>query len=309
MITVLFAAPDRDWAEFEEPLRVAFDDADFDVSLVRECDPTEVDYIVYAPTGWLKDFSPFTKLRGVQSLWAGVEKIVGNRSLTVPLARMVDFGLREGMVEYCVGHVMRHHLETDRDVCRNDTIWGVHTPPLARDRTVAILGLGALGAAVGEALAGLNFNVIGWSRRSKNIAGMDCYSGAEGLDRVLKSAEIMVLLLPQTPETTNVLDAKRLALMPKGAIVINPGRGPLIDDEAMLDALNSGQIGHATLDVFRVEPLPIDHPYWAHPRVTVTPHIASDTRPQSAAQLVVENIQRSEAGQPMLHLVDRGVGY
>jgi len=309
MITVLFAAPDRDWDDFSQALRDAFAAAELEVNLVGEADPLEVDYIVYAPTGWLKDFTPYTRLKGVQSLWAGVEKIVGNETLHAPLARMVDFGLREGMVEYCVGHVLRHHLGMDLDICRSDTNWAVHVPPLARDRSVTILGLGALGAAVAEALAALNFKVTGWSRRQKDLAGVRCLAGQEGLDEALRAGEIVVLLLPQTPETDNVLDAKRLALLPAGACIINPGRGPLIDDDALLAALGRGQVAHATLDVFRIEPLPKDHPFWAHPQVTVTPHIASDTRPASAARLVADNIGRSEAGLPMLHVVDRGAGY
>ena len=309
MITVLFAAPDHDWEEFEGDLNSAFEREGLEVSLVRDAPSEEVDYIIYAPTSGLRDFSRFSNLKGVQSLWAGVEKIVGNTTLEVPLARMVDYGLREGMVEYCVGHTMRHHLDLDLDICRADRKWEFRTPPLARDRKVAVLGVGALGAAVAQALADLNFEVLGWSRSEKDIEGVQCFSGNDGLDEVLKHAEIVVLLLPRTPQTENVLDARRLALMPKGAVIINPGRGPLIDDDALLAALNEGHIRHATLDVFRVEPLPQDHAYWSHPRVTVTPHLASDTRPASAARLVADNLRRSEAGEPMLHLVDRSVGY
>jgi glyoxylate/hydroxypyruvate reductase A len=130
-----------------------------------------------------------------------------------------------------------------------------------------------------------------------------------GLEEALRAGEIVVLLLPQTPETDNVLNEERLAVLPCGACILNPGRGPLIDDDALLAALEDGHIAHATLDVFRVEPLPGDHPYWAHPHVTVTPHIASDTRPDSAARLVADNIRRSEAGKAMLHTVDRSLGY
>ena len=309
MITILFAATHSNWEEFADPLRQAFADAGLTANLTRDADPALVDYIVYAPTGWLEDFSVFSRLKGVHSLWAGVEKIVGNETLKVPLARMVDSGLREGMVEYCVGHVLRHHLDMDRDICRRDAKWEIHVPPLARDRSVAVLGLGALGAAVAEALMALNFKVSGWSRSQKSIKGVLCQTGEAGLDAVISRAEIAVLLLPQTPSTDAVLDARRLALMPKGAMIINPGRGPLIDDAALLESLDNGQIGHATLDVFRVEPLPEDHPFWAHPHVTVTPHIASDTRHASAARLVAENFARAEAGQDMQFLVDRDLGY
>jgi glyoxylate/hydroxypyruvate reductase A len=141
------------------------------------------------------------------------------------------------------------------------------------------------------------------------VDGIACHHGAAGLDAALSGAQIVVLLLPRTPETENVLNARTLDLLAPGACVINPGRGPLIDDAALLAALDSGQVGHATLDVFRTEPLPPDHPFWAHPKVTVTPHIASETRPKSAARVIAENIRRGEAGEPLLNLVDRGKGY
>lgn len=174
---------------------------------------------------------------------------------------------------------------------------------------MAVLGLGELGAACATALAALRFRVIGWSRRQKDVAGVLCHSGEAGLEATLREAEIAVLLLPLTPDTENLLDARRLALLPEGAVVVNPGRGALIEDKALLAALDAGRIGHATLDVFRTEPLPADHPYWVHPRVTVTPHIAAETRPASASRVIAENIRRSEAQEPLLYLVDRGAGY
>ena len=161
-------------------------------------------------------------------------------------------------------------------------------PPLARDRTVAVLGLGVLGAACARALSALNFRVLGWSRSAKSIDGIETTHGEDGLDATLRQADIVILLLPDTPATENTLNARTLALLPRGAVIVNPGRGPLIDDDALLQALDSGQVGHATLDVFRTEPLPPEHPYWAHPRVTVTPHIASETRPISAARVIAE---------------------
>mgnify|MGYP001801557384 FL=1 len=135
------------------------------------------------------------------------------------------------------------------------------------------------------------------------------YHGEDGLAAALSKAEILILLLPDTKATENILDAPALALLPRGAFVINPGRGPLIDDDALLKAVDQGQVAGATLDVFRTEPLPADHPFWAHPRITVTPHIAAETRPATAARVIAENIRRGEAGLPFLHLVDRGSGY
>ncbi|MBU0862395.1 MAG: glyoxylate/hydroxypyruvate reductase A, partial [Alphaproteobacteria bacterium] len=186
-----------------------------------------------------------------------------------------------------------------------DTVY----PPLAKDRPITVLGLGALGAACGQALAALGFPVTGWSRSQKQIDGLTCLSGDDGLTTALSGAQGIVLLLPQTPATDSILNARSLALLEPGAFIVNPGRGPLIDDAALLAALGSGQVGAATLDVFRKEPLAADDPYWSHPRVTVTPHIASTTRPDTAAQVIAENIRRGEAGLPFLHLVDRKAGY
>lgn len=308
---ILFAAKTERWEVYEAPLRAALAEAGLGrATLTTEAAPEEVDYVVYAPNSGLSDFTPFTRLKAVLNLWAGVEDVTGNKTLKVPLARMVDGGLTEGMVEWVTGHVLRHHLRIDMYLHGQDGVWRAGTaPPLARDRTVAVLGLGELGSACARMLAALNFRVLGWSRSPKEIAGVECLHGAAGLDAALGRAEIVVLLLPKTAATENTLNARTLALLPRGAVIINPGRGPLIDDEALLAALDAGRVGHATLDVFRTEPLPPEHPYWAHPNVTVTPHIASETRAASAARVIVENIRRGEAGEPFLHLVDREAGY
>lgn len=309
-ITVQFAAGPDLWPAYRAPLADAFAEAGLDVEMAEEAAPERVDYIVFAPGGTISDFAPYTRCKAVLNLWAGVEKIVGLPGLTMPLCRMVDPALTEGMVEYVVGNVLRHHLGLDTHVLNQDGIWRHNLiPPVARERKVTMLGLGALGAACGQALAALNFPVTGWSRTPKEVPGLTCLSGPEGLARALTGAEIVVLLLPLTAETTNLIDAGRLALLAPGAALINPGRGPLIDDAALLAALDAGRLGHATLDVFRTEPLPPEHPFWAHPRVTVTPHIAADTRPASASRVIAENIRRGEAGVPFLHRVDRARGY
>lgn len=309
-VQVLFAANAHRWETYRTALPAAFDRAGLDVDLFTETDrPDLVDYIVYAPNGTVSDFTPFTNAKAVLNLWAGVEQIVGNRTLTQPLCRMVDAGLEEGMIEWVTGHVLRHHLGMDAHIVNPAHDWRPAVPPLARNRTVAMLGLGELGRACAQALADLRFNVVGWSRTQKSIPGLTCLSGDDGLQTALSQAEIAVLLLPLTQATENLLNAARLTVMPKGAIIINPGRGPLIDDDALIAALDAGQIAHATLDVFRTEPLPADHPFWAHPRVTVTPHIASETRADTASDVIAENIRRGEAGAPFLHLVDRDQGY
>ncbi|MEO1138918.1 MAG: glyoxylate/hydroxypyruvate reductase A [Pseudomonadota bacterium] len=308
-INVLFAARPERWTQYQDPLRSAFAEHDLDVHLALDMPPESVDYIVYAPNSELQDFRPYTRTKAVLNLWAGVEDIVGNQTLTQPLARMVDDGLERGMVEWVTAHTLRYHLGTDGHVLRQDGVWRNDAPPLAHNRPVSVLGLGALGRACALALAQLGFSVTGWSRSQKDVPGITCRWGTNGLEQALASAQILVLLVPLTPETENLLNSLTLAQLPKGACLINPGRGPLIDDDALMGALDNGHIAHATLDVFRVEPLPPDHPYWGHPNVTVTPHIASETRACTASRVIAENVRRGENGEPFLHLVDRTLGY
>ena len=309
IVKVQFIAGDGTFRDYRDKLTAALDLHGIVADLAEDHAPAEVDYIVYAPSERDVDLSGYTRAKAALGLWAGVETIISNPTLTMPYARMVDEGLTRGMVEWVTGHVLRHHLGLDADICRSDGKWDYRVPPLASQRRVGLLGLGALGAACAQTLAGLGFDVAGWSRRRKDLGGVACYSGEKGLRGVLARSEILVLLLPHTPATETILDADALARLPEGAVILNPGRGALIDDAALLAALDAGHIAHATLDAFRVEPLPPEDPYWAHPRVTVTPHLASVTRPETAAAVIAENIRRGEAGEPFLHLVDRDAGY
>jgi glyoxylate/hydroxypyruvate reductase len=307
---VLFAASGEDWTYYREALTEAFDAAGLDANLSRDHPPGEVDYLVLVPAGPVQDFSRFSRARVALSLWAGVERVVGNATLRMPLARMVDPGMTQAMVEWVVGQVLRHHLALDTHILGQDGVWRPARPRLATDRPVTVLGLGELGMACARALTSLGFPVTGWSRTEGEpgcLVGR--HAGAEGLAKALGVAEILVLLLPLTAETANLMNAERLALLPRGAVIINPGRGALIDDDALIAALDTGQVGHATLDVFRVEPLPPAHPFWAHPQVTVSPHVAAFTPPRTASRVIAENIRRGEAGEPFLHLVDRARGY
>jgi glyoxylate/hydroxypyruvate reductase A len=307
-VVALFASSVRDWAEWQAPLDAAFAEAGLDVRLVTEADPGAVDYVIHSPVAPLSDFSPFTRARAVLSLWAGVERIVGNATLTQPLCRMVDPGMTGHMVSYVVGHVLRHHLGLDQHLKRAAPVWDQTPPPHPSERAVAVLGLGELGGACAAAIAALGFRVSGWARTPKALP-FPTDHGEDGLRRVLGAAEIVVTLLPRTAETENLLDARRLGWMRPGSVLINPGRGALIDEDALLAALDAGHLGHATLDVFRKEPLPEGHPFWTHPRATVTPHIAANTHPPTASGVIAENIRRGEAGEPFLYLVDRAQEY
>ncbi|MBS7706273.1 2-hydroxyacid dehydrogenase [Chelatococcus asaccharovorans] len=306
-----FLADQQRWEAWRAPVLAALAERGIKAELRFGAEtPEEVDYILYAPTAARVDFSTFTRARAVLNLWAGVEGIVTDPSLTQPLCRMVDTSLVTGMVEYVTGHVLRHHLGMDRHVLGQDGIWrGREVPPLAADRSVGVLGLGELGAACAGALASLGFRVTGWSRRCRSLAGITCLDGTAGLDALVSQAEILVLLLPLTPATEGLIGAGVLARARPGVVLINPGRGGLIEDSALIAALDEGRVGHATLDAFREEPLPPEHPFWHHSKVTVTPHIAAATRPETAARVLAENIRRGEAGEPFLHLVDRAAGY
>ena len=225
---------------------------------------------------------------------------------------MVDPGLRLGMVEWVAGARAAPSSGIDAHILGQDGVWRHETiPPLARDRRVALLGLGELGLACALALLALGFDVAGWSRRpTDEPRPRDPVAGAEGLRGGARARR------DPGPAAAGDARDRRTCWTPArwrsrraASSVLNPGRGSLIDDAALLAALDAGRVGHATLDVFRDEPLPPDHPFWAHPRVTVTPHIASETRPATAAETIAENIRRGEAGLPFLHVVDRAQGY
>lgn len=307
MITILFAGPDHNWTDFKTPLQTAL--ADLDVTLTRSpANPLGVDYIVYSPSGPINDFTPYTNARAVLSLWAGVETIVTNKTITAPLARMVEPGLAQGMAEYVTGHALRHHLLTP-EFAQDGTWRDTTIPPLASSRRIGFLGLGALGQTSAAMCRAVGFQTLGWSRNPKSLDHITSFHGEDGLSDLLAQSDILVTLLPLTEATTHILNAKTLAKLPKAAAIINPGRGPLIDDTALLAALDSGHIAGATLDVFETEPLPKTHPYWAHDNVLVTPHIAASTRPESGAIAIADNIRRDQRGEAMLHLVDRTAGY
>ena len=310
MINILFAAASERWDQYQEHLKKELDLIGLEYKLSEKLPPSEVDYIIYAPNSSIKDFSVFTNLKAVLNLWAGVEDVVKNKTLKVPLARMVDEGLTQGMKEWVLGHVMRHHLGIDLHIFGQDGKWrDWSTPPLAKNRSVTILGLGALGAECASTLAKVGFKVYGWSSTEKSVENVICHHGFEGLEKSLFGSEIVVLLLPSTADTENIINEKTLSYLTKNAVIINPGRGTLIDEKVLLKSLDDGKLAHATLDVFRQEPLPADHPFWQHPKITVTPHIASETRPETASQFIAANIRRCEKGKPLLYQVNFETGY
>jgi glyoxylate/hydroxypyruvate reductase A len=171
------------------------------------------------------------------------------------------------------------------------------------------MGLGSLGTAVLERLAAYGFRLRGWNRSPRTLAGVETFAGAEQMRTFLAGCDILVCLLPLTPATQGILNREVFAALPAGASVVNVGRGPHVVDADLLAALDAGHLSRAILDVTDPEPLPADHPFWAHPRVFVTPHVASMTQPETAAPILLENIRRHRRGESLLGVVDRAKGY
>ena len=249
------------------------------------------------------------KLKLIQSLWMGVENIVADPDLPkgVPVARLIDPGMVAAMTETVIAYVIdwHRHFYCYRDFQRQH-IWKRRRQYLASDRTVGVLGLGELGGTIGPKLAAMGFNVCGWSRRPKQIEGVRC---STNLDDVLAASDAVVCLLPLTPHTRGILNARTLGLIRKGGCLINLARGGHLVLPDLIAALDAGHLAHAYLDVFETEPLPADSPAWAHPGITVTPHIAALTEPRTSAGMVAQNIDRIRRGETPGNLVDFAAGY
>ena len=273
-------------------------------------DPEAVRYALAwkPPAGF---FTAFPNLALVVNLGAGVDSLVARDDLPdVPISRLQDDGMVSLMTSYVLFSVIRYARDIpafERAQRRREWHY-IHPRPLSAIK-VGVLGLGELGAAAAAALAQVGLDVTGWARTPKTIAGVRCMAGRAALDDVLGQTEIIVILLPLTPETRGLIGARELALMRPGAKLINAARGAVIDETALVDALDWGHIAEATLDAFTVEPLPREHPFWAKENVLITPHLASITVPEQAARDVAESIRRVRSGQAPLHAVDARRGY
>src|SRR5712671_4587830 len=274
-------------------------------------DPADIDYaLVWRPEPGLLAALPNLKL--ILSLGAGVDHLLGDPQLPrhLPIVRLVDPHMTAAMSEYVALQVLRlHRRDLDYRAQQQATAWRELDQKNAADRRVGILGFGELGQDAARQLRALGFDVAGWSRSEKTAAGIACHVGAAGLPRLLARSEILVCLLPLTGETEGILNARTLALLPRGAALVNAARGAHLVEEDLLAALASGQLSGAVLDVFGEEPLPADHPFWHHPRIVVTPHVAAFTNPATAAPIILDNIRRFEAGRPLLNRVDPARGY
>jgi glyoxylate/hydroxypyruvate reductase A len=228
----------------------------------------------------------------------------------VPVLRLVDPNLTQDMATYVLTTVLRYFRQLDQyEAQQRDVAWAQLPRPRFEDFPVGILGMGALGGAAARLLRSVGFTVHGWSRTLHCQPGVITHAGEVGLRAMLPEIAVLVLLLPLTPATRGLIDADALALLRPGARLVNAARGALVVEDALLAALDSGQVAHATLDVFATEPLPADHRFWRHPRVTVTPHVAALTDARSAAAQVAEQLRRARAGEELLHRADLARGY
>jgi len=269
------------------------------------------DYAVtWAPTPALLD--QLAHVKAIFLTGAGVDALLkfGDALPPVPIVRLGDAGMAEQMAEYVAYATLRYFRRfDDYELQARQGIWN----PLPRrdkaDFTVGVLGLGRLGMPVLRTVRQLGFPVRGWSRSARDLPGVECFAGMESLDDFLAGTQVLVCMLPLTPETTNLLDRARLSRLPRGAYLVNVARGAQVAEPDLLALIRAGHIAGATLDVFRNEPLPAPHPFWSEPRITITPHISAITLREEAVQQIVAKIERLERGEAIDDVVDRARGY
>jgi glyoxylate/hydroxypyruvate reductase A len=277
----------------------------------RGTDVVDVAVVANPPPGALRGLQG---LRLIQSLWAGVDRLLDDPTLPegVPLARMVDPAMTRAMVETATWATLGLHRGFFRYARQQaQARWLQLEQHRADEIGVLVLGMGEMGAAVARALAALGYRVSGWASRAPGqaVPGVQRIAGRGALAAALAQAQVVLNLLPLTPQTRGLVDATFLAALPPAASFVNLARGAHVVDADLLAALDAGHLAHAVLDVFHVEPLAPDHPFWRHPGVTVLPHVAALTDRRSAAAVVADNLARLARGEPVRHRVERSLGY
>ena len=309
-MALLFYSQFDDPADWGKHLGEAMPGLDFRV-WPQVGNPADIDAALVwkPPEGELKKLP---KLRLIVNLGAGVDSIVKDRTLPagIPIVRIADAEMSRMMSQYVLAAVLRHYRDfVPFARAQKERRWHYIHPREAATCSVGVMGLGNLGGGAAAELVRQGFKVAGWSRTPKKIEGVNSFHGAQGLAPFLAASEILVVMLPLTSETEGIVDAKALSLLPRGAKFVNVGRGRLVDEDALVAAIRSGQVAEATLDVFRAEPLAAESPLWDFEQVLITPHLASVAIPRPAARQVAENLRRARAGEPLLNVVDPQRGY
>lgn len=297
-----------DWAQWHPALEAALPGERF-VTTADSAEDIDVAIVANPPAGAL---AGLPRLKLIQSLWAGVERLLADASVPpgVPIARMVDPAMNAAMAETALWATLSLHRGFFRYArVQREARWAPHRQRRADEVTVAVLGLGQMGGAAARRVAAQGYRVLGWSTGRGAPGGVETRAGELALAPLLASADIVINLLPLTAETLGLFDADRLAQMKRGAGLVNLARGAHVVEADLLAALDSGQVGHAVLDVFDTEPLPPAHPLWRHPRVSVLPHAAAQTDPRTAATVAAANVRAMREGRPLAHRVDRERGY
>ena len=273
-------------------------------------DPRAIRYLAAwtIPPGLIADLPD---LRFALSIGAGVDQLdIGTIPAAVPLLRMAENAIADGMVEYVTMAALMLHRDMPHYLAEQAAArWSPRRRIAAAERRIGVMGMGMLGSAALDRLASFGFALSGWSRSRKAMPGVRCYAGTEELGAFLAELDILVCLLPLTPETRGMLAEPVFRQLPRGAALINAGRGGHLIATDLLAALDNRHLSAAILDVTDPEPLPADHPFWRHPRILLTPHVASSTDPATAAHFVADAILRHRAGKPLPGLVDRVAGY
>ncbi len=273
-------------------------------------DANAVDYLVawQPPENIMQQFP---NLKVLFSVGAGADQFdYASLPAELPVVRMVEPGLTAGMVEYVTFAVLGLHRDMPRYLRQQrEGCWQAHPIMPAARRRVGVMGMGELGVAVLNTLVSLGFECGGWSRSPKALPGVACWAGDEQLGDFLARSDILICLLPLTDSTRGILNQALFEQLPQGASLVQAGRGAQLNHGDLLRALDAQQLSAAVVDVTAPEPLPADHPFWRHPAIWLTPHIASTTQPESSVRALLENIRRFECGEPMIGLIDKQKGY
>ena len=304
----IFISTGSKTAEYKEALAKEIEAQSLNYKIIEDISrSSEVNAIIYADESDIADFSIFPDDTVIFSIFAGVEKTLLNKTIRQPLVRLIDPEMTECMAEWCVAHVFRYHLDLDKFIKPEKKEWITCNKErlLANQVHIGILGLGTLGAATANKFKKLDFKVAGWSANEKRISGVNSLVGQDGLRKILSTSDYLILLLPLTERTKTIINSASLKFVKNGAVVINAGRGGLIEDNDLLKALDVGKISGCTLDVFNEEPLPQEHPFWLHEKVTVTPHISAPTRLKSSIKSILANISRIKEGLQPIGLVEK----